>query len=211
MRILTILLMVFLGGAVQAAPPTVEELLKAHQKSTDKLEDVQADATLDLKLTVGVFPYSEKLKGKYYYLKPNRHRLEFDDAPSYFDKAPSLFKWDLPSLDKYKAKVKGPYTDDGHSVYQLLFLPKNSASSTQSIACTFDATTWRLRKQNTSYRDGGTVALKFAYLSDTELPVLDEVKASVNIPSYSLTGAASIDFGSQKTNQGLDESVFPED
>jgi hypothetical protein len=207
-RLLTTLLLLLLAGPALADNPTVDELLERHKKSSEALEDVQAKATLKLKVVLGLFPYSEDLSGKYFYLKPNHHRLEFDDAPSYFDKAPSLFKWDLPTLDKYKTKVKGPYEEQGEAVFQLLFLPKNSDSSTQSVLCTFDADSWRLKKQDTTYRDGGAVRLAFQYLSDSELPVLEKVVADVDIPSYSLTGAATISFDDQKTNQGLDESLF---
>ena len=212
-KFLIIIVLLALTGSSLADSPTVDQLLERHHKASEGLEDVQAKAKLKLKVVVGVFPYSEDLSGSYYYLKPNHHRLEFDDAPSYFDKAPSLFKWDLPTLEKYKTKVKGPYQEDGSAVFQLLFLPQNSASSTQSVLCTFDATTWRLTKQTTTYRDGGSVSLKFNYVPDSELPVLDKVTADVNIPSYSLTGAATISFSNQETNQGLDESLFekPED
>jgi hypothetical protein len=205
---LIVLLTFFLAGSGLAEKPTVDELLALHQKSAKTLEDVQAKATLNLKVTVGVFPYSEKLSGRYFYLKPNNHRLEFDDAPSYFDDAPSLFNWDLPSLEKYRAKVKGPYTEGDGAVFQLLFLPKNADSSTQSVLCTFDTETWRLKKQDTAYRDGGSVGLVFQYLADSDLPVLDLVSADVKIPSYSLTGSATISFSDQKTNQGLDQSLF---
>ena len=207
-RSLAILLTLLLTGLTLAGPPTVEEILKRHQASAEKLEDVKANASLKLKVTVGVFPYSESLSGRYYYQKPNHHRLEFDDAPSYFDKAPSLFKWDLPSLEKYKAKVKGPYTETDGKVFQLLYLSQSPESSTLSVLCTFDSETWRLKRQDTTYRDGGGVALKFQYLPDSELPVLDKVSADVKIPSYSLTGQATISFQDQKTNQGLDESLF---
>ena len=205
---LTISMILFCAGLC-SAELTVESLLKKHQEASSKLEDVKAKAALSLQVVVGIIPYSEKLSGRYYYLKPDRHRLEFDDAPSYFDKAPSLFKWDLPTQDKYRTKVKGPFKEATGEVYQLLYLPKDSDSSTQSVLCSFDSKTWRLLRQETAYRDGGSVALSFKYLTRSEVPVLDKVAANVKIPSYSLSGAATISFTDQKYNQGLDESIFP--
>ena len=119
----------------------------------------------------------------------------------------------LAGAGKVQNQSQGPYEEQGEAVFQLLFLPKNPDSSTQSVLCTFDAKTWRLEKQDTTYRDGGAVRLAFQYLSDSELPVLEKVVADVDIPSYSLTGAATISFSNQKTNQGIDESLFkkPED
>lgn len=197
-----------LAGTLRAEELKVEELLARYDKAMSSLEDVQAQASLKLNLTLGLFPYKENLAGRYYYLKPDKHRLEFDNAPSYFDKMPSMFQWNLPALDKYRAKVKGPFSQGSSMTYQLLFLPQNAASSTQSVLCTFGAGSWRLLKQETSYKDGGTVALSFDYLDDSKLPVLDKVDASVSLPSYSLNGGATISFARQETNKGLDESVF---
>ena len=200
---------VLLSTGLSSAELSVDKLLKNHKEASAKLDDVKAKAALSLQVSVGIIPYSEKLSGRYYYLKPDRHRLEFDDAPSYFDKAPSLFQWDLPSRDKYRLKVKGPIKDGGGHIYQLYYLSKDDDSSTQSVLCSFDSETWRLLKQETSYRDGGSVALAFQYLTDSALPVLDKVTADVKIPSYSLTGAATISFSDQKYNEGLDEGIFP--
>ena len=186
----------------------VEEVLDNYAQRSIKLNDVQSEAKLGLKLVAGFFPYSEKLDGRYYYLNPNKHRLEFDDAPSYFDKAPNMFNWALPSLEKYRAKVKGPYGKDLSKTYEVLFLPKNQDSSTLSISCIFQAQDWRLVRQVTSYKDGGAVQLKFEYMKDSELPVLDRIVAKVSIPSYSLSGDATIQFSEQKVNEGLDASVF---
>lgn len=200
---------VLLSTGMSSAELSVDKLLKNHQEAASKLDDVKAKAALSLQVSVGIIPYSEKLSGRYYYLKPDRHRLEFDDAPSYFDKAPSLFQWDLPARDKYRLKVKGPIKNGSGQVYQLLYLSKNADSSTQSVLCSFDSKTWRLLKQETAYRDGGSVALAFQYLTDSALPVLEKVTADVKIPSYSLTGAATISFSGQKYNEGLDEGIFP--
>ncbi|MFA5506710.1 MAG: hypothetical protein WC314_00510 [Vulcanimicrobiota bacterium] len=210
-RITFLILLVGLTMApAPAQTPTVEQLLKIHQRASAELEDVQAKASLSLKLLVGILPYSENLAGRYYYLKPDQHKLEFDDAPSYFDQAPSLFKWDLPDPKRYRVKVKGPFREASGEIYQLLYLSKKADSSTQSVLCTFDASTGRLFRQETSYRDGGSVALAFNYLATSDLPVLDKVKAQVKIPSYSLSGTASIAFSEQKYNKGLDKSIFPE-
>ena len=208
-QVIFALWIVLLSTGMSSAELSVDKLLKNHQEAAAKLDDVKAKAALSLQVSVGIIPYSEKLSGRYYYLKPDRHRLEFDDAPSYFDKAPSLFQWDLPSRDKYRLKVKGPIKNGSGQVYQLLYLSKNADSSTQSVLCSFDSKTWRLLKQQTSYRDGGSVALAFQYLTDSALPVLDKVTADVKIPSYSLTGAATISFSDQKYNEGLDEGIFP--
>ncbi|HIB64165.1 MAG TPA: hypothetical protein EYO33_03335 [Phycisphaerales bacterium] len=204
-RTLMILLLGFLTLQAWARPLDADTLLTRHCEATSQLEDVKSKANLNLNVLLGVLPYSEKLNGRYFYQKPNRHKLEFDNAPAYLEKAPSLFKWDLPSTEKYKTKILQHTDENSH---HLLFLPKNGQSSTLSIKCIFDAENYRLLSQETTYRDGGTVNLSFIYKDGTKLPVLEKVEAKVTIPSYSLTGGATITFSGQEVNQGLDESVF---
>ena len=205
MKRLFLILLGLLTLQAWAGPLDAETLLNRHSEATSQLKDVKSKANLNLNVSLGVLPYSEKLSGRYFYKKPNQHKLEFDNAPAYLEKAPSLFKWDLPSTEKYKTKML-QHTDEAS--HHLLFLPKNSQSSTLSIKCIFDADNYRLLKQITTYRDGGTVDLSFLYKDGTQLPVLDKVEAKVTIPSYSLTGGATITFSGQKVNQGLNESVF---
>ena len=205
---LLVLFGLLLSQGVLGQELKVEEILDNHAQRSQALKDVQSQAKLDLKLVAGFFPYSENLNGRYFFQNPNSHKLEFDDAPSYFDKAPSMFNWPLPSMEKYKAKVKGPYGKDLDKTYEVLFLPKNQGSSTLSVSCIFKAQSWRLVRQVTNYKDGGAVELDFEYMKDSELPVLDRVIAKVSIPSYSLSGDATIRFSEQKVNQGIDDSVF---
>ena len=183
-------------------------VLENHRKAKEKLEDLQAKVALQLDLVLGILPYTEKLTGQYYYKHPNKHKVKLNDPPAYLDDAPSLFDWKLPNLEKYSVK-KGPTLTRGTATHHaLLYTPKNPGSNTRTIKCTFEEGNWRLIAQDTSYQDGGAVNLRFFYLDDSELPVLDKVKASVSIPSYKLTGEAKIDFSSQQTNQGLEDSLF---
>lgn len=191
-----------------AAELTVEEVIAKHRQASSRLEDLKADARLNLQVLLGVLPYSEKLDGHYYYQKPDKHKLEFPDAPSYLQKAPSMFNWNLPETEKYKVVVVAPKNSDQNPAYQLFYKPKHADSSTQSITCSFDSKTWRLMKQETAYKDGGSVKLHFNYKQDSEIPVLDQVIAAVNIPAYKLTGDAVISFSAQTPNKGLDSSVF---
>ena len=198
------------SGLASGPDLTAEKILEEYQSSMSALEDVKSEAKLAMNLVLGFLPYSENLKGRYYYQKPNKHRLEFDDAPSYFDKAPSMFNWNLPSLEKYRVKASSPEASGKHTHYTLLFRPKKAESSTQSVTCTFQAENWKLLQQKTSYRDGGSVTLNFTYLKGSELPILDEVQASVSIPAYSLTGGATISFSNQISNKGLEPNIFEE-
>ncbi len=198
------------GLAVQstAAEITVEEVIAKHLQASSRLDNLKADAQLHLQVLLGVLPYSEKLSGHYFYLKPDKHKLEFPDAPSYLQKAPSMFNWNLPDTDKYNVVAVAPKEGEGETGYRLFYKPKRADSSTQSITCTFDSETWRLTKQETAYKDGGSVKLQFSYKKDPKMPILDKVTAAVSIPAYKLTGDAVISFSSQAPNKGLDPSVF---
>ena len=186
----------------------VEEILLNHRESYSQFEDFQATTSLNLKLALGFIPYVENLSGRYFYRKPDQHHLEFDDAPSYFKKVPSVFAWKIPSLKKYKAKVKDPISTAEGTTHQVLFFPKRQSSKTLSITCTFHAKTWHLLQHETAYKDGGSVSLNFTYQKGTKLPILASVKAKVSIPSYSLNGSADLYFSKQKVNQGVDSSLF---
>lgn len=205
--ILLLLTLALLTGAASSKTLSVDEILEKHRQSASALEDLQAAAHLDLEVLLGILPYRESLDGSYFYQKPDRHKLEFKDAPSYLQKAPSMFNWKLPNPDKYKVVAVSPDGKNNDS-YQLFYKPNNAGSSTQSIACYFDPDNFRLTRQETSYKDGGSVKLKFAYQKSTELPVLESVKAAVVIPAYKLTGGATITFSGQQANAGLDKSIF---
>lgn len=206
--VLYIFLFLTLSVPILGAELGVEELLAKHQEASKRLDDLKADAQLDLQVLLGILPYREKLQGSYFYLKPDKHKLDFPDAPSYLQKAPSMFNWNLPDPNKFKITVVAPKSGDANGFYQLFYKPKNFDSSTQSIICAFDAKTARLIKQDTAYKDGGSVNLQFNYLAKSELPILDKVTASVSIPSYKLTGNATISFTNPKPNSGIDSAVF---
>lgn len=208
MRILVSLILLFLVNSAVAQPHTAKEVLEKHHKTTTALLDVKAKATLGLNLQVGFLPYSENLHGHYYYLKPNQHRLQFDNAPSYLDQVPNMFKWDLPDDERYATKLKPPSGSSSQPYYQILFLPKDPDSSTLSIVASFSADDWRMVRHETSYRDGGLVSLEFDYLSNSKLPILDRIAAKVSFPSYSAKGNANIRFSDQQSNKGLGKEGF---
>lgn len=120
-----------------------------------------------------------------------------------------MFSWQLPSAEKYEARVVGPVREgQGAPVYQLVFTPRNPSSKTASITMIVDALKWRVTRQDTLYRDGGSVLLKFSHLEQNGLPLLEKVAGQIDIPGYRLKGTASISLLEHKANQGVDDSVF---
>jgi outer membrane lipoprotein-sorting protein len=213
MRILRLALA--LGALFWLASPAVGQSLSLRQVQ-DKMEaaragveDLSAKAVFGFQLQVGILPYNDTLHGSYYFKKPDRHRLDFPDAPSYLRKVPSMFSWQFPNPDKYDARVTGPIeTGQGPPTYQLLFASRNPASKTTSITMIVDALKWRVTRQDTLYKDGGSVLLRFSYLESQGLPMLEKVAGQLDIPSYSLKGTASISLSEHQPNRGLSDSVF---
>ena len=194
------------GGAQTLSLKQVTDKMEAARSG---VQDISAKAQLAFQLSVGILPYNDTLFGSYYFKKPDRHRLDFPNAPSYLKSVPSMFSWKLPSPEKYDSKVTGPYNSGSATpTYQVVFTSKNPDSKTSSITVTVNARSWRVDKQDTLYRDGGSVLLTFSYIDQAGLPLLEKVAGKINIPAYSLSGNAAITLSEQKVNKGVDDSVF---
>jgi outer membrane lipoprotein-sorting protein len=203
-------LLFFLSSAVQAQSLSLQQLTDRMQKHREGIEDLSARALFSFRLNLGIIPYTDSLKGSYYFKKPDKHKLDFPDAPSYLKSVPSMFSWKLPSAEKYDSKVSGPLTEHGAPIYRLLFSSRNPSSKTSTITVIIDANNWRVARQDTLYRDGGSVLLTFAYRDWQGQNLMEKVSGKVDIPSYSLTGSASITLSEQKVNEGVEDSVFSE-
>lgn len=207
-KILLLIVLLWYSAAAQAETLTGEQILAKVQQAQNDIEDLQSNANLLLDVTLGFLPYSENLDGKYYYKKPNQHRLVFDDAPSYFDNLPNMFSWKVPDLNKYSVKTKKVHLTDGTSVHKLYFSPTNPDSKTRSIAYTVEPTQWSLIEQETLYKDGGELNLKFEYTALSGRQLLKQINAKVRLASYPVKGKATIRFSSHQLNKGLSDSVF---
>lgn len=209
MRI-TLLLISFLlcasGGWAQGL--SLSQVSDKLEKAQQEIEDIAATARLAFALRVGILPYSDALNGTYLYQKPDRHKLDFPDAPSYLKSVPSMFSWDLPSLEKYDGLAEGPLHGKTAPLYRLTYSSKNPKSKTASIIVTVDAGRWRIERQETLYKDGGSVLLTFSYRDWSHSSLLEKVSGELDLPAYSLKGKAGIELTQHKVNQGLKKSAL---
>ena len=204
-----LLSLLFLSSvSAQAETLTGEQILSKVQEAQSRIDNLQANTNLNLDATLGFLPYSENLDGKYYYKKPNKHRLVFDDAPSYFDKMPNMFSWKVPDPKKYSVKTKEVALANGTRAHKLYFSPTNPDSKTRSITYTISHAKWMLLDQETQYKDGGELLLTFQYAEKAGHQLLSQINAKVRLASYPIKGRATIRFSSHKVNQGLSDSVF---
>ena len=178
------------------------------ENSQAKIEDISATARLEFQLKVGILPYNDSLDGTYLYKKPDKHKLDFPKAPSYLKSVPSMFSWKLPSDEKYNCQVVGPVKEGSAHLYKLVYTSKNPNSKTSSSTVSVDANRWRIEKQDTLYKDGGSVLLQFAYKDWKGNSLLEKVSGDLNLPAYSLSGKAAIGLSGHKVNQGLKDSAF---
>lgn len=204
MRI-TLLLIAFLlcSGSGWAQGLSLSQVSDKLEKAQQEIEDIAATARLAFALRVGILPYSDALHGTYQYQKPDRHQLDFPDAPSYLKSVPSMFSWALPSLQKYDGRVEGPLHGKTAPLYRLTFSPKSPKSQTASIIVTVDAGRWRVVRQETVYKDGGSVLLNFSYRDWSQSSLLEKVSGELDLPAYRLKGKAGIELTQHKVNQGL--------
>lgn len=207
------LLIFFCGAWLQPQPSfaqslTLDQVKQQIEKAGDGVTDLQADAEFGFQVLVGIIPYRDTLHGTYFFKKPDKHRLDFPDAPSYLKSLPSMFSWKLPSLEKYQAQVIGPLAEGQTHFYSLVFTPKNPDSKTHSITTRVDSSNWQIVRQDTYYKDGGSVLLRFAYLEKNGFPLLQTVMGDVTLRDFKLTGQAQLRFSGHQLNRGLEESVF---
>ncbi len=204
-----LLALLLLGVPGTAQSLSLKQITDKMEAARSRVDDITAKAKFDFRLTVGILPYSDSLLGTYYFKKPDRHRLDFPDAPSYLKSVPSMFSWKLPSSEKYDCQVQGPLKTPGQGpLYNLLFTSKNPDSKTSSITVAVDALKWRIARQDTRYKDGGSVLLSFGYTEQKGLPLLQQVSGKLDIPSYKLKGTAGLSFSDQQVNEGVDNTVF---
>lgn len=202
-------LTLLLSGPGWSQSLSLRQVTEKMEAARSKVEDITARARFDFRLNVGILPYNDSLDGTYYFKRPDRHRLDFPDAPSYLKSVPSMFSWKLPSSEKYDCAVKGPLSPKkGERVYSLLFTSKNPDSKTETITVLVDALRWRIARQDTRYKDGGSVLLSFDYIEQKGLPLLQKVSGKLDIPSYKLKGTAGLSFNEQRVNEGVDNTVF---
>lgn len=187
---------------------SLSQVTEKLEKAQAKIEDLSATARLDFQVRVGILPYGDSLHGTYLYKKPDRHKLDSPNAPSYLKSVPSMFNWKLPSADKYSCQVTGPLQEENVSVYRLLYNSNNPNSKTASITVTVDAGRWRVMRQDTRYKDGGSVLLEFTYRDWKDAFLLEKVSGNLDLPAYSLKGKAAINLSGHKVNQGLKDSAF---
>ncbi len=185
--------------ASAAAPPLdAQKVLERVQQAREQVSELDATARFGFRLRVGPIPYRETLKGTYSYRAPDEHELDFPNAPGYLQSLPNAFSWELPDLTRYRAALRGPLALDSSRVYIVTLAPKSEESSVQSLRLTIDAQSWHLLRQETSYRDGGSVDLRFAYRAGVPYPVVEEDEADLVIPSYSLRGDAKLELSPTK-------------
>ncbi len=205
--------MILAGFCLQSQPSSAQSLTLnqvTHQieKARDAVTDLQADADFGFQVIMGIIPYRDTLHGTYFFKKPDKHRLDFPDAPSYLKSLPSMFSWKLPSLEKYEAKVIGPLAEGDTHFYSLVFTPKNLDSKTHSINTRVDSSNWRITRQDTYYKDGGSVLLRFAYLEKDGVSLLESVLGDVTLRDFKLSGQAQLRFSGHQLNRGLADSIF---
>ena len=206
LKLLLFLCLVCCSGAL--ADSRVEAIFEKVKKVNPKLVDYSADIDIDLVVRVGFIPYRPDANGKYYYKKPDQHKLELKKAPGYLKDYPSIFGWSLPSLEKYKSVVQQETEWRGQPVYYVVLLPKGSQGDIQRIEMWINRKDHTVPRQITYYSGNGKLEVQGSYARHDGFLVFDKMQANFDFPKASVKAQAVADYTNYRFNLGLTDDFF---
>lgn len=209
MRNIAFLLCLFLVLAPSVgADEQVENIFKKIQAINPGLRDYQANIEIKLDVRLAFIPYRPEMKGKYYHKRPDFHKLEVENAPSYVKKYPNIFGWHLPRLAKYNSIVEREDTYQGQPVYFIVMLPNQQVGDIQRIEMWVNRENHTVPRQATYYGKNGKLDVMVDYVDRDGFLVFDKMRASFDFPSVSVSAKATAAYSGYMFNQGLEDSFF---
>jgi hypothetical protein len=187
------------------AQDTVETLFAKARGLNPTLKDQTSDISISLDASLGPIPVHRSMSGQYYYKRPDRHKLDVQNAPSALKKFGNVFGFRLPALEKYNAKVIGEYEIGGRKVKKIQMTPKVKVSDIERLELYIDPERGTVPKFDTFYTKG------FAYI-DIDFTqsngywVFDHMKADLSLSG--VAAKAKADYSNYKFNLDLKDGFF---
>ena len=190
------------------ADPSVEALFEKVKAVNPNLQDYSAQIDIQMEVWVTILPYKPTAHGKYYFKRPDKHKLQLDKAPSYLKKYPKIFGWNLPKLEKYRSVVEKEMVHEGRNVYQVVMLPKGQVGDIIRQELLIDKEFHTVPLQRTYYKDNGLLEVRVKYKKESGFRVFETMNAKFDFPKASVQATAEARYKNYKFNQGLDDSFF---
>ncbi len=189
---------------------SVEDLFEKIRAVNGQVTDYSAAVDVQVNAQIAFVPYNPRVLGRYFYKRPDKHKLEVEEAPSYLKKYPNIFGYSLPDLKKYRGVVVEGGSFNGRPVYRVELLPRGG-SSVSRIDLLVDKERSLVLRNQTTYKNQGSLDVQVQYKKDSSYWVFDTMKARFVFPSVKVNATASAKYSDYRYNQGLPDSFFEKD
>jgi outer membrane lipoprotein-sorting protein len=169
------------------------------------LLDYSADIQIQMRATLGFIPYNPKLQGRYLHRRPDKHKLELQNAPSYLKRYPNVFGFNLPDLSRYNVLRIQEMELRGIPCYKVMLAPKARTNDITAIDLYVNREDYTVPKYDTFYSKGH-LYVDINFRKQDKYSVYDTMSAEFEFPSIQATATAS--YANYQFNQGLTEAVF---
>lgn len=184
---------------------TVDSVYAKAKAINADLKDYQADISIALKAKLSFIPYDSNLVGKYLHKRPDKHRLDLDNAPSYLKKYPHVFGFNLPILSRYKVLRMHETELKGQPVYKIQLIPKVTAGDITNVDLYINRENYTVPKYDTFYKKGH-LYVDIQFRRDQGYWVYDSMDADFEFPS--INAQAKAVYSNYVYNQNLADSLF---
>ena len=197
-------LLAFLLALPAWAAPSADTIFTRARAINPGMNDSVSDVGIRMNATLGFMPYRPALSGRSYYKRPDKFKLDLDNAPSYMRKFPSVFAFKLPDLTRYNVLRVQELAWKGQPVYKVMLSPKSPGNIT-SIDVYINRTDYTVPKFDTFYTQGH-LYLEVAFRKEDGFLVPDRLDGDYE--TASITATAQALYTNYRFNQGLSDEMF---
>lgn len=206
MRLPLTLLWVVLIPLASVAKEPVDKILAKAVAINPGLKDYSADINLPLRATLGFVPYNPNLIGRYYYKRPDKHKLDLKNAPGILKKYPNVFGFNLPDMARYKIlRVQEMNLRGKLPVYKIAMIPNPRTSDVTGIDIYVNRSNYTIPKYDTFYVRGH-LYVNIDFRKQDQYLVYDRVSAEFEFPNVVATATAT--YSNYLFNQNLQDGFF---
>lgn len=190
--------------------PSAEEIWKKMKNVNPSLNDYEVDIKVKVKGKYLFLNPNLNLEGKYYYKKPDKHKLHLTRGSQFLNKYPNIFGWSLPELKYFNSTVRRvKHSDREYYVVQLKKKIVNSDLLAEEIWVNSKNYTFPLHIYK--YKNNGFIKLKINYRKEQGYMLFNRMFANFSMPKIGLTAEADASYGKYNINIGLSDDFFEDD
>lgn len=187
------------------AAESAEKIFEKARLVNPGLQDYSADVQIQMNATLGFIPYRPNLNGRYYHKRPDKHKLDLQNAPSYLKKYPNVFGFNLPDLARYNAIRVQETSLNGTPVYKVMLVPKTRTNDITAIDVYVNRSDYSVPKYDTFYTKGH-LFVNIDFKKQDGYLVYDRMLAEFEFPS--VTATANATYANYRFNQNLADALF---